>query len=243
MHAIRDEPIHREPVAALRRVARGELVLQLSDQRGGVGRVGGLPTDEDLVALAAVARAGVHDRPETPFLVPWDELPSPAFERQFLGFWWRTRGAWTPDAWTLGLAVIAEGRPIGLQDLTAREFAARRSVLTGSWLGLEYQGRGYGTEMRAAVLWLAFEELGARVAESGYVDGNEASARVSEKLGYAPNGERIVAPKGHPVTEHLVRTTPETWRRDLVPVTIDGLDACRGLFGECELGPGEWASI
>ncbi len=202
-----------------------------------------LPTDDDLVALAAVARAGVHDRPETPFLVPWDELSSPAFERQFLTYWWRTRGGWKPDDWTLGLAVVADGAPIGIQDLTARDFEHRRSVLTGSWLGVDHQRRGYGTEMRAAVLWLAFEELGALAAESGYVDGNEASARVSEKLGYRPNGQRLVAPKGSPVTEHLVRATPQTWRRDLVPVRIDGLDACRGLFGERELGPGEWGSV
>lgn len=202
-----------------------------------------LPTDDDLLALMAIARAGVHDRVETPFLVPWDELSSPAFERQFLGHWWRTRGDWTPDDWTLGLAVIADGRPIGIQDLTARDFAHRRSVLTGSWLGLGHQGRGYGTEMRAAVLWLAFVELGALAAESGYIDGNEASAGVSAKLGYQPNGERLVAPKGTPVVEHLVRTTPVTWRRDLVQVRIDGLDPCRGLFGERELGPGEWATV
>lgn len=202
-----------------------------------------LPTDDDLLALVAIARAGVHDRPETPFLVPWDELPSPAFERQFLTFWWRTRGSWAPDSWTLGLAVIADGQPIGIQDLTARDFAQRRSVLTGSWLGLAHQGRGYGTEMRAAVLWLAFEELGALVAESGYVDGNDASARVSMKLGYLPNGERLVAPKGTPVAERLVRATAETWQRDLVPVRIEGLDACRGLFGERELNPPEWGSV
>ena len=202
-----------------------------------------LPTDDDLVALAAGARAGVHDRPATPFLVPWDALPSPAFERQFLSFWWRTRGSWAPDAWTLGLAVIADGAPIGIQDLASRDFAHRRSVLTGSWLGKGHQGRGYGTEMRAAVLWLAFEELGALVAESGYLDGNEASARVSAKLGYRPNGERLVAPKGSPLTERLVRATPETWRRELVPVRIEGMDACRGLFGERELLPGEWGSV
>ena len=202
-----------------------------------------LPTDEDLLALAAVARAGVHERAETPFLVPWDELPSPAFERQFLGHWWRTRGGWTPADWTLGLAVIADGRPIGIQDLAARDFAHRRTVLTGSWLGVGHHGRGYGTEMRAAVLWLAFEELGARVAESGYVEGNEPSARVSAKLGYMPNGERLVAPKGTPVIEHLVRAVPGTWRRDLVPVRVEGLDPCRGLFGERDLGPEEWGSV
>ena len=202
-----------------------------------------LPTDDDLLALAAVARAGVHDLPWSPFLVPWDELPSPAFERQFLLHWWRVRGSWSPDDWTLGLAVLADGRPIGVQDVMARDFAHRRTVLTGSWLGLEHQGKGYGTEMRAAVLWLAFEEIGALVAKSGYVDGNEASARVSGKLGYLGNGERLVAPKGMPVTEHGVRVTPETWHRELVAVAVEGMEPCRGLFGERDLPPAAWATV
>ena len=202
-----------------------------------------LPTDDDLLALAAVSRAGVHDLPGTPFLVPWDELPSPAFERQFLLHWWRVRGSWSPDDWTLGLAVLADGRPIGIQDLMARDFVHRRTVLTGSWLGLEHQRQGYGTEMRAAVLWLAFEELGALVAESGYVHGNEASARVSSKLGYLPNGERLIAPTGTAITEHAVRVTATTWRRGLVPVAIEGLEPCRGLFGERDLPGAAWATV
>ncbi len=31
----------------------------------------------DLLALMAIARAGLHDGPGTPFVVSWDELPSP----------------------------------------------------------------------------------------------------------------------------------------------------------------------
>ena len=59
---------------------------------------------------------------------------------------------------------------------------------TGSWLGRSFQGRGIGTEMRAAVLELAFRGLGAATAESGALEGNAASARVSEKLGYRHDG-------------------------------------------------------
>lgn len=199
------------------------------------------PTDDDLLALMKVAREGIHDPTATPFQVTWDELPSPAFERSFLLHWWASRGSWTPGSWTLTLAAIADGRPIGIQDLMARDFSHRRSASTGSWLGQAFQGRGYGTEMRAAVLWLAFERLGALVAESGYIDGNDASARVSEKLGYVRNGERLVAPRGEPLTEHLVRAIPETWRRDLVPVAIENLEGCLGLFGVGELAPSEWS--
>jgi len=203
-----------------------------------------VPADEDLLRLLEVARRGVHDLPRSPFLVPWDEPPSPAFERQFLLHWWQVRGSWSPDAWTLALVAVADGAVIGMQDVIARDFGRTRTVRTGSWLGLDHQRQGYGTEMRAAVLWLAFEELGARVARSGYLEGNAASARVSAKLGYQPNGvELIDATPGRERIEQLLRVTPETWNRHLVPVTVEGMDACRGLFGEADLGPDEWVTI
>jgi RimJ/RimL family protein N-acetyltransferase len=200
-----------------------------------------LPTDDDLIALADVARDGVVDEGRTVFMVPWHELPSPAFERQFLLHCWSVRGNWSPEAWNLGFAVVADGQPIGLQDLMARNFGVTRVVSSASWLGRDYHGHGYGTEMRAAVLALAFEGLGALIAESGYFEGNTQSARVSEKLGYVANGNENRAVGGRSVVEHMLRVTPETWRRDVVPVTIEGLEPCLKLFGVGGLSPEEWA--
>lgn len=120
--------------------------------------------------------------------------------------------------------------------MSATDFATRRTVLTGSWLGRRYQRQGVGPEMRAAVLFLAFEGLGALAAESGALEGNDASTRVSIKIGYRPNGERLVAPRGVPI-EHLYRVTRTDWRRDLFPVAIENLDACLGMFAV-----GRWAS-
>jgi hypothetical protein len=45
------------------------------------------------------------------------------------------------------------------------------------------------------------------------------------------------------VVERKVRVTPETWNRDLVPVTIEGLEPCLKLLGVGELGPEEWATF
>ncbi|MGZ6314987.1 MAG: GNAT family N-acetyltransferase, partial [Candidatus Limnocylindrales bacterium] len=188
-----------------------------------------LPTDEDLLELVRVARAGIVEEGRVFFVGPWHELPSPAFERQFLQHWWRSRGSWSPTSWSLGLAVVAEGRLIGIQTVKAEQFAVRKTVETASWLGATDQSRGYWTEMRAAVLALAFEGLGAERAESGYFTGNVASARVSEKLGYVPNGEEIYAVAGMRVVETRVRVTPDSWHRDLVPVTIEGLEPCLKL--------------
>jgi len=202
-----------------------------------------LPTDEDLLELVRVARGGIMEEGRVFFAAPWHELPSPAFERQFLQHWWRSRGSWSPTSWSLGLAVVAEGRPIGIQDVMAEQFAVRKTVATASWLGAANHGRGYGTEMRAAVLALAFEGLGAERAESGYFTGNAASARVSEKLGYVPNGEEVYAVAGIRVVESRVRVTPDAWRRDLVPVTMEGLEPCLPLFGVGDLAPHEWARL
>jgi len=202
-----------------------------------------LPTDDDLLELARVARDGVIDEGRTAFLVPWHELPSPAFERQYLLHCWSVRGRWSPASWNLGLAVVRDGQPIGMQDLMARDFAVRRVVSSASWLGRRYHGHGYGTEMRAAVLALAFDGLGAQVAESGYFEGNPQSARVSEKLGYVANGDETYSVSGKAIMEHKVRVTPQTWRRDLLPVTIEGLEPCLNLFGVGDLPPDEWARL
>ena len=101
---------------------------------------------------------------------------------------------------------------------------------TGSWLGARWQGRGLGTEMRAAVLELAFEGLGAETARSGALAGNEASLAVSRKLGYVVEGTRTVAPRGEDVEETMLRRDRAGWRSP-VPVEISGLGAVRPVLG------------
>jgi RimJ/RimL family protein N-acetyltransferase len=64
------------------------------------------PSDEDAVALAALAAEGVHDPAATPFTIPWTDQPSPQLERGALQFIWRCRAEWTPEKWHLPLAVL-----------------------------------------------------------------------------------------------------------------------------------------
>ena len=85
--------------------------------------------------------------------------------------------------------------------------------------------------------------MNALAAESGYFAGNAVSARVSKKLGYRESGDDIYAIEGKRVREIKVRCTPETWNRDLVPVTIEGLEPCLKLFGVGDLTPDEWATF
>ena len=191
-----------------------------------------LPTEAEVVELLSVAKAGIHPPELMPFAVAWTDIPSPAFERQFMQYHWRTRATWSPEAWTLDLAVFLDGRPIGTQGLLATEFPVLRTVHTGSWLGLVHQGRGIGREMRQAVLALAFDHLGARYAESGAFTDNPASAAVSRAIGYEENGRSLKAPRGEARELVRYRLSAERWRaRARPPVEVAGLEACRELFG------------
>lgn len=191
-----------------------------------------LPTDDDLLAMIDLARAGIHPPDEMPFGVAWSTIPSPEFERNFLRHHWEARARWRPEAWGLHLVVEADGAVIGAQSVLAEAFPTFRMVHTGSWLGRGHQGRGFGKEMRLAVLAFAFDGLGARLAETEAFEDNAASNAVTRAIGYEPNGVREMAPEGVPRTAVEYRLTADGWRsRPRPPVTIEGLDACRALFG------------
>jgi RimJ/RimL family protein N-acetyltransferase len=192
-----------------------------------------LPTEEEVLQLAEVAERGVHPPDEMPFLVPWtDGIGSPSFREDFLRYHLDIRERWRPDEWNLELAVWAQGSPIGVQAIHATDFARERTALSASWLGRTFQGNGYGTEMRAAILELAFAGLGALAAGSGALEGNIASERVSAKLGYADAGEQWPTLRGVPVRERRFLLRRERWERvDHPPVEITGLEPCLRLFG------------
>jgi RimJ/RimL family protein N-acetyltransferase len=167
-----------------------------------------------------------------PFGIAWSTRPSPEFERRFVGHHWSGRAGWSADSWALHLLVEADGVPIGSQSVLADRFATFRMVHTGSWLGQAYQGRGLGTEMRAAVLGFAFDGLGARLAETEAFLDNAASNGVTRSIRYEPNGLMELAPEGVPRTAQRYRLTAERWRaRPRPPIAIEGLDACRDMFG------------
>jgi len=191
-----------------------------------------LPTDEEIVKLIDLAKAGVHPPDEMPFGIAWTAIPSPAFERGFLQYHWAGRANWTPERWELNLMAELDGLPIGSQSIGADGFAIHRTVHTGSWLGREYQGRGLGKEMRSAVLGFAFDGLDARFAETTAFLDNAPSNRVSRGLGYEENGRRTLAPQGVARDAQDFRMTEERWRaRPRPPLTIEGLESCLALFG------------
>jgi RimJ/RimL family protein N-acetyltransferase len=192
-----------------------------------------LPREDELPVLARAARdiAG----PDGPRLqMPWMYGGSPGMERQLLQRHWRALAHWEPAGWHLPLAVFLGAEPIGMQDLWAQEFARRRSAGTGSWITRARQGRGYGTEARAAILDLAFGHLGAAEALTEYIEGNHASERVSRKLGYVPNGQRTVhRDDTGRVAEYQLRLDRPAWesRTRPDPAAVTGLGPCLPLLG------------
>jgi RimJ/RimL family protein N-acetyltransferase len=195
------------------------------------------PRDEDLGALNLVAAEGIHDRALMPFDIPWTDAPPEERPRNSLQYWWGLRAGWRPRDWHLVVVVRVDGHVVGAQDLLATDFAVRREVTTGSWLGQAYQGRGIGKEMRAAMLHLAFAGLGADRAVSAAFETNAASLGVSRALGYVDNGVDIKAPRGVPMRQIRLLLTRQAWEQNRrQDIQIQDLEPCLAMFGADEKG-------
>ncbi len=188
--------------------------------------------DDDLAELVDLALAGVHDPAAMPFLVPWTDAPRDELIASTLRYHWQSRAASVPENWSVHFAVRSRGALLGTQEITGTHFAVTRTVNTGSWLGRAYQGQGFGTEMRCAVVDFAFDHLKAtRACSSAFVD-NPASLAVSAKVGYVPDGTVVVQRRtGEAAVDQRLLLTQQTFRKPAWSVQVAGLDGCRGSFG------------
>jgi RimJ/RimL family protein N-acetyltransferase len=189
--------------------------------------------DAGLRELVTLARAGVHPPGEMPFTQPWTDADPRYLGRGSLQYHWQARATLGPERWAVNFLVRRDGRVVGTQGLMGEAFGVTREVSTGSWVGLAHQRRGIGTEMRAAVLGLAFEHLGALSARSEAFDDNPASLAVSRRLGYRPDGARVHPRRGARATLTRVLLDAEGWRAHHPgwSVQVSGLtDDLRGLL-------------
>jgi RimJ/RimL family protein N-acetyltransferase len=190
------------------------------------------PSQADLDALAGLAADGVHDPAVQPFGVAWTDVGPAERARSVLQYHWGRWAAWTPADWRLEFAVVRDGTVVGTQGVSGTDFAIRREVATGSWLGRSFQGQGIGTQMRAAVLALAFEGLDARYACSDAFEDNAASLGVSRKLGYTDDGVQLFSIRGRPAVSRRLRLDRAAWQAAWsVPVEVTGLEPCLPDFG------------
>jgi RimJ/RimL family protein N-acetyltransferase len=190
------------------------------------------PTVRDLDELAELATEGVHDPDVQPFGVAWTDAPAAELPSRTLRYFWGQWGSWRLHDWTLHLVVVHDGAVVGTQAMRGQDFAILREVRTGSWLGRRHHRQGMGTEMREAVLSLAFEGLHAEYALSTAQRDNVASLGVSHKLGYAKDGiERLVV-RERPVTAQRLRLNRASWQaHSSLRVETSGLEPCLPWFG------------
>lgn len=190
--------------------------------------------DADLDALADALTDDIEMNPATPrpFGLAERESRAVALRQEH----WQTRASWSPDSWDLGFVVESAGSVLGLQSLEAEHYRTLRAVETASWLGAAHRGRGIGRAARTAVLALAFEGLGARIALTEAWHDNGASIGVSRRLGYRPNGSVPHERDGSADEMVRLRMDHDEWAAVERPdVRISGLEGCLAWF----LGP-DW---
>jgi RimJ/RimL family protein N-acetyltransferase len=193
-----------------------------------------VPIDDEVgTELALLAAKGVHDPGYMPFSLPWTDAPSPLLERSSMQFYWRTRADMTPASWMLNFGVVAEGKVVGSTGFITKDFPTLRVFETGSWLGLEHQGKGIGKEMRVANLQLGFEGWGARLATTAAWDDNGPSLGVTRHLGYTENGHSHGVRRSEPGRLLRFEMTREYFdanlRRD--DIVLHGVEPCLPLLG------------
>lgn len=188
--------------------------------------------ETDYPELAETAGAGVRPDGVFAFLVDWDTGSAEQVARSLAQYHWRTRGEFSTEGWTIEFAVRAQGRIIGVQGVSSTSFPRTRSVSTGSWLARSEHGKGYGTRMRAALVTAFADHFGAETFHTGYFIGNDASRRVSEKVGYRPNGEHtIIAQDGNAHLEYRAVLSADKIVRPPDPVEVTGAEAVRRFLG------------
>ncbi len=117
----------------------------------------------------------------------WLPHPSLSYTRDYL--------AYIEERYAIGefydWAVVEKesGRMIGTCGFTTID-APNNTGEIGYVLSPDYHGKGYGTEAAARVLRFGFEELSLHRIEAKFMQGNEASRHVMEKLGMRFEGYR-----------------------------------------------------
>ena len=189
--------------------------------------------DEMATALSQLAAKGVHDPGFMPFAFEWTDVPSPQLERNTMQFYWRTRAEMSPAAWVLNFAVIVDGVVVGTTGYITHQFATTRVFETGSWLGREHQGKGFGKEMRIATLQVGFCGFDAQWATTGAFEDNQPSLAITRGLGYTLAGRRRTLSRDAVRTLEGYEMSRDSFlarlRRD--DVVLHGVDACRELLG------------
>ncbi len=99
--------------------------------------------------------------------------------------WIACSAIWNP---VRNLAIVVDGELVGGIGLDVQGDVFKRSAEIGYWLGHAAWGKGIATEAVQALVGHAFREFDVVRLYAGVFEGNEASARVLEKAGFALEG-------------------------------------------------------
>ena len=108
--------------------------------------------------------------------------------------------------------------PVGSVGLTwgstGRKYLKADEAELGYWIGAAHQRKGYALEAAQALIDFAFTQGEVQTVWCAYYEGNEASARLQEKLGFIydhTEEKTFVAPLNEYRTEHFTRLTKNRW--------------------------------
>ena len=189
------------------------------------------PTREaELPDLCAILPPDLEDDPSATRYAGLDDA---ANRRAVLAqSYWRAMGTWSPHDWVLPFAVRHQGELVGMQALEGPDWTSERTVDSWSWLAVGARGQGWGKQMRAAVLALAFGPLGARAAISSAVVDNHSSLGVSRSLGYRDTHRSVLEHSGQSLRH--VRLESADWHTSGIAdgIAVHGIDRpALALFG------------
>lgn len=122
----------------------------------------------------------------TEFLL-WSPHPTVSYTEEYLRY---LQGRYAlGEFYDWAVVEKASGRMIGTCGFTRFDLPHRCGEL-GYVLNPDYHGRGLGTEAAERVLAFGFETVGLHRIEAKFMQGNEASRHVMEKLGMCFEGYR-----------------------------------------------------
>ena len=121
------------------------------------------------------------------------------------------------NKYSFAIVLKEENKVIGGTNISDIDYV-NGSAGGGIWINEKYQRQGYGTEAFGARIKYAFEILGLRRLENGYLEGDEHFHRILLKYGYKDEGkirERFISQStGKIEDEYITGLLWNEWIKD-----------------------------
>ena len=125
-------------------------------------------------------------------VIRWLAAPPWPYKLDDMHGWIASATAARAERRGIDYAILLAGMPIGAVGVAG----IRTGPVLGYWLARPYWGQGFMSEAVAAVIEHLFEDGHIFIA-SGILEGNAASLRVQEKLGFRAVNERFIHARPH----------------------------------------------